>query len=68
MESYKREFIEFSVMFCLLPLKIPIKLVFMRFVWIVVLTISYRNLSLFGAVWYKIGTENGTVSLKEKHR
>lgn len=32
MEQYKQEFIEFSVMFCLLPLKIPIKLVFMRFV------------------------------------
>ena len=32
MESYKQEFIEFSVMIHLKPLKMPIKPVFMRFV------------------------------------
>lgn len=32
MERYKEEFIEFFAMFCLKPLKMPIKPVFMRFV------------------------------------
>lgn len=32
MEQYKQEFIEFSAMFCLKTLKMPIKPVFMRFV------------------------------------